>query len=382
MAAFVKSNSPTALQAELLAKGPGSGGGNGGGGGGGGRPIQGDLYGDQYLLLRDLDPTDGYGGDGESVLDGNGQSILVGSDGRLIYFIEGAEGDFEIPPADLPFAQTVELERANVARAPDRVMDKSLAEAMGKIDAATAVSTDTAGRIVCDGVTIDSPLENLALYQYLMTAGGQSGWPDVINHWPEKLVDLLGASELTPDWDPSSLLGAAFSKEGVITLDAVLYENSVLGVNDVSTVNGETVTNYFDFSTGSGETYNYARDVRFDGIWIQWYENRDDDPELELVTDTVLHAVFGDGEWLDQYIAASAPGSTTTVPIDATLGGVNDFAQAADDARAVINFMHEHYGAVEVAAPSGGATIMDVSVELVGVSASANGMFAADLPML
>lgn len=331
-----------------LARGPGGGGGHGGGGqggggqgGGGGKPVTGDLYGDQYVLLRDLDPTDS-GGNGEPVLDENGQPILIGTDGRLIYFVEGAEGDFEIAPEDLPYTQTVELERANVARAPDRVMEKSLTEALAKIDAATEISLDPAGRILCDGVAIDSPLENLALYKYLMTSGGDSSWPEVTDHWPDAFKALLGGNLLDPDWDPSSLLGAAFSKESPITLDAVLYENSVLGVNGVSTVNGETLIDYLGFATVGGETYTYDREARFKDIWIQWYEDTDGDPNtLELVTDTVFNAVFKGQQWADSYRDSAAD-----------LGGVNDFAQSADDSRAVINFMHEHYGAIEVPAPT------------------------------
>lgn len=108
--------------------GGGGGGGEGGGGGmGGGKPPgagtkKGDLFGDQYILLRDIDPTDG-GGSGEPVLDENGQFILVGSNGSLIYFEQNIDGDYEIPADALPFVQEVELERANVARAPDKVME-------------------------------------------------------------------------------------------------------------------------------------------------------------------------------------------------------------------------------------------------------------------
>ena len=94
----------------------------------------------------------------------------------------------------------------------------------------------------------------------------------------------------------------------------------------------------------------------------------DIDGDYEVVTDTVLSAVFGGAQWSDMYLGAAAD-----------LGGVNDFAQAVDDARAVINFMHEQLGAVEVSAPlSGVASVTEVSVELVGVSGYANSMFAAD----
>lgn len=335
----------------------GYGKGGGGSGGGGGKPDgagskKGDLYGDQYVLLRDLDPSDG-GGNGEPLLDANGQPILVGSNGQPIYFVANVDGDYEIPADQLMYAQTVELERANVARAPDKVMQKSLGDALGKIEAATVLGLDAAGRIVCDGATIDSPLENLALYQYLMTAGGQSSWPAVTQHWPAGLQALLGANRSAPDWDPSSLLGAAFSKEAPISLDAVLYQNTVLGVNTTSQVNGQLVVDYFDFTQGHQESYSYNRETRFADAWLQWYADTDGDPtNLEQVRMPLLEAVFDNTGWTDAYLALGVDGMTFE-SAQAILSGTNDFAQAADDARAVINFMHET-GAVQIAAPEPG----------------------------
>ena len=325
---------------------PGSGNGKGQGGG---RPEnpgsgsdKGDLYGDQYVLLRDFNPADG-GGNGESVLDANGQPILVGSDGSLIYFeMDPATGDYEIPADKVDLVQEVELGRANVARAPDAVMQKSLDEAMSKIMAATVVGTDAAGRITVDGVAIDSPLENMALYQYLMTAGGQQSWVSVQNYWPESIAAL-------PNWDPSSLLGAAFDKFTPISIDAVLYQNTTLGVNLVT---GSSVE-YFDFTVDGGEAYNYSREARWGDTYIQWYQNLDDDPDLELVEPTsVYDAVFGGQEWNDQYLQSD--GSIQP----ATSAGANDFAQAVEDARAVIYFMHENLGAIEVTAPEPVSTLL------------------------
>lgn len=329
---------------------PGIGNGKGQGGGRpdnpGGGSGKGDLYGDQYVLLRDLTPADG-GGNGEPLLDENGQPILIGSDGSLIYFeMDPLTGDYEIPADKIDLVQEVELGRANVARAPDPVFERALNEAMTKIMAATVVDTDAAGRITVDGVAIDSPLENLALYQMLMTAGGQTAWPDVQDYWPEQIAALT-------NWDPSSLLGAAFDKFSPVSLDAVLYENTILGVNLVT---GSTVE-YFDFTTAAGgEAYNYSREARWSDTYIQWYQNLDDDPELELVEPTsVYEAVFGSQEWTDEYLQADG----TTQP--ATSAGINDFAQAVEDARAVIYFMHENLGAIEVPAPGPEMTLLAAS---------------------
>ena len=141
-----------------------------------------------------------------------------------------------------------------------------------------------------------------------------------------------------------------------VSFDAVLYENSTLGVNLVSQVNGETVVDYFDFNSAGPdvtEAYNYDRAEHFADVWIQWYEDTDGDPSaLELVQDTLMHAVFNDQNFVDQYIkVGSDPGGFLRRPMQVT-AGADDFAQAVEDARAVIWFMHETMGAVEVPAPA------------------------------
>lgn len=346
------------------------------GGGGGGKPDgagtqKGDLFGDQLVLYRDLDPSDG-GGNGEPVLDpynpegqivpvGYDPAMVIGGDDGLfpIYFAQDAEGDYEIPADLLPYVQEVELERANVARAPAKVQEKALDEALGKIAAADEIKTDPAGRIMYsnDGgatfATIDAPLENLALYQYLMTnADGSPGaWPDVTAGWDPVFQSLLGDNLTDPDWDPSALLGAAWSKEGKITLDAMLYENTTLGINKVSG-GGETLTiTYFDFSDPAGELYDYDREATYADTWLRWIEIEDGVPVFRY--GTVYDAVFDETPWQDTYLKLD-PGADPADPADdefvlvaATDSGVNDFAAAADDSRAVIEFIHNTQ-AVEV----------------------------------
>lgn len=340
--------------------------------GGGGKPDgagskKGDLFGDQLILYRDLDPSDG-GGNGEPVLDANGQIIPVGFDplGLLggadglfpIYFEADAEGDYEIPPVLLPYVQEVELERANVARAPAKVQEKALAAALDKVLTADVIQTDPAGRIMysTDGGTtfgtIDAPLENLALYQYLMTNpnGSAGAWPDVTDNWDPIFQSLLGSDVTDPDWDPSALIGAAWSKAGKITLDALIYENSTLGVNKV-TGSGEALQiTYFDFSDPSGELYDYDRAATYGDRWLRWIEIEDGAPVFKY--DTVYNAVFGGVAWDDIYLHLNNQGNTDPSDdefdyVAATGSGLNDFAAAADDSRAVIEFIH-NFQAVEV----------------------------------
>lgn len=376
MRKFINDPVLPSVSAELAAavgrgSGTGNGGGNGNGngdgghGGGGqgngsGKPPgagtkKGDLYGDQYVLLRDLDPTDG-GGNGEPELDPyntEGQPVLVGIDPAQpddpfpIYFTEDAEGDYEIPALLLPFVQEVELDRANVARAPASVMAHALEEALGKVETADEITTDTAGRIMysTDGgttfATIDSPLENLALYQHLMTTGGDTAgaWPDVTAGWEQPFLDLLGGNMTDPDWDPSALLGAAWSKEGKITLDAMLYENTTLGVNVANSATGEV--DYFDFSDPAGELYDYNRQTTYENVWLRWIEVEGDD--LDFAYGNVFVAVFEGQQWEDEMLVINSgptPEEDTFETDPALLSGVNDFAQAADDSRAVIEFIH------------------------------------------
>jgi len=396
--------------------------------GGGGKPAgagtkKGALFGDQIVLYRDLDPTDG-GGNGEPILDpyGGSQLIAVGYDpGDLvrpegdklddlfpIYMEEIEEGDYEFPAALVPYLQEVELERANVSRAPAKVTEKALVAALEKVEGAydayqadtdpqaeleDYLTTDPAGRIMyradiaSDFATIDAPLENLAVFQALMTAGGATGWPEAYDNWATPIViknesydisvfrDLVGTSTVTPDWDPSALLGAAWSKEGLITLDAMLYENTTLRLNTVDEAT-QTVTDYFDFvddmATGTTaddtESYDYSRAARYggdpeDATWLRWTIDVDGTPEY--VYATVYDAVFGGGDpmtgdvlpgqdWVDQYLfidfdaAPYEPEDDMFTYVSADNAGVNDFAQAADDSRAVIEFIHT-YGAVVVA---------------------------------
>lgn len=357
--------------------GGGKGNGNGNGNGNGGGNPKGDLYGDQIVVLRDLDPLDD-GGNGEPVLDDyneDGQMIAVGydptgeyptanADGLFpIYFEEVGDGDYEIPEALLPYVQEVELERANVARAPDRVMEKALDAAVEKLITADEIKVDAAGRLMysTDGgdtfLTIDAPLENLAIYTALMTAGTSGAWPDVQADWGEiqvgdDVVDLSFLADADLGFDPSALMGAAWSKAGEITLDALLYENTTLDVNEVTQGTGAPSVDYFDFTDGTTETYDYVRSAEYEDTWLRWieYDDVSGDPYFEY--GTVYDAVFGGVEWEDTYLAVDTngnddPSDDVFYYADASDSGANDFAQAADDSRAVIEFMHSMI-AVEV----------------------------------
>lgn len=118
----------------------------------------------------------------------------------------------------------VELGRLNVARSPQHVLDKSLAEALknwdGSMESFYELTAEAAANLLETQydtvVRIDSPLENLALYQELL-ADGSTQLPGVT---PASTLDLAAI-----------LLGSASDKTLAISDDTVKAINIILGIN-------------------------------------------------------------------------------------------------------------------------------------------------------
>lgn len=258
---------------------------------GGGRPVgsgvgKGDLYGDLWVIVRD--------GNGVPVLDANGHVQPILADGTVIQLTQ----DGELPAEYEDAVVEVELGRLNASRSPGQVTGHHLSEAIARLTSGT-VTLDEAGRLVVDGFAIDSPLQNLSLYNYIMTGGD----PAALN--------------LPAGFDPASLLGAAADKTQPITLDKLVYLNSIMGINTIDVASGNVT--YFDFSN-----YEYSRASTYAGLEVTYLADPDGDGVYETVRQSVMEAVFASQDWTD-----------------ATAGGADDFAQSADDSRAVINFLHD-----------------------------------------
>jgi hypothetical protein len=290
--------------------GPGGGGGGGPGGPGGGGG-QGDLYGDLYVIQRDLYAN------GEPVLDEYGNDILIGSDGTLIY----RTSDGEIPPDKLELVQEVEFSRLSMVRTKEAVLERALDEVLDRVAVASEVTTDDpAGRLVVDGVTVDSPRENMAVYKY------------ILNNLDANALGDLGTLDTA-----ASLFGAAADKTTPVTIDTLVYSNTILGLN----TNDAGEVEYYNF-----DGYDYSRVEKYEDQLIRWYQNTDEDADLEEQVYSVLNAVFGDqdqtpGERVGQEWVDGTPNLED---------GIDDFVQAADDARAVIDFMHTYLAEGAVAA--------------------------------
>jgi hypothetical protein len=255
-----------------------------------------------------------------------------------------------IVPSCAICAQEVDFGRINEARSPDAVFESQLEDAVVNLATADCITLDPAGRLVTSRVAddltvtssaIDSPLQNLAIYRQLILTG------------------TLGIS--LPEEDPlitaARAFGAASDKSGGVNKDMVAYLNQIMGLTDanVSTILGDRLCIdmkeevagqvqfvekcYLDYSA-----YQYSRNANFvmlpDPAYIPeyienvqdpingWFEYLglvpdSDPPTFEIVQGSITTAVFDDD-----------PGFMD--------GNIEGFAQAADDTRAVIDFMHSN----------------------------------------
>ena len=264
---------------------------------------KGGLYGDMYVLLRDEN--------GVPILSPEGFVQPVDADGNPIPLDEDGH------PLDEDATIEVELERLNVGRAPSGVLVSRLKEAVGVINEATAISLDESGRIVLtiDGEerTIDSPLENLAIYVKLMNDGtlGLSLDDTVLGDLAFLNDDTLTGEDVTA---ATSFLAAASGKYTPVTIDSVAYMNTILGLEGTIEQND---IEYVDFST-----FSYDRSDIYDGVMVEVLVETSPGV-FETQSVDLYDAVFG-GE---DYTSTS---------------GIDGFAQATDDARAVIAYVHDN----------------------------------------
>jgi hypothetical protein len=284
----------------------------GGKSGGGGKPEgagskKGDLFGDMVVLLRDANGVPILTADGLVQVIAyyypTGSTTLVplkDASGNLVTIPYNAEGDL-LPTVTVGgvtydvFGAEVELGRLSVGRAPEKVLTHSLDEALAKLTAAGAVvAVDSTGRLTVNGVTIDSPLENLALYDAYMSG------------------TLPSTLTLPAGFNPAALLAAAGDKTGTLSVDTVVYMNSILGIN--------TGTTYYDFSS-----VNYDRATTWSTATATVLVLQPNGSYLPTVVN-LYDAVFGSTNWVDP----------------TAVGGADDFAAAANDYLQVIEFVHDN----------------------------------------
>lgn len=284
---------------------------------GGGKPgdagtKKGDFYGDLYVILRDEDGSPVLNETGlVQPIDANGDPIPLDEEGHVI---------------DETLLMEVDLGRLNIGRAPDKVLVARLSEVIDTINEATAISVDAAGRLVLtiDGVekTIDSPLENLAMYVELLNTGKL---PDITLPAGSTEFAFLTDGVVTAEdlGLAASLVAAAMDKTGNISIDEAVYLNSFLGINGLATATNEDGFTYVDYSS-----FTYDRNAAFDGATV-----------------TVL-IQQPDESWVEQTVNILDVVNFIDLPDRDSSGSVDVFAQSVEDLRAVIEYIHE-YGVPE-----------------------------------
>lgn len=233
------------------------------------------------------------------------------------------------------FVAETELERLNLTRTSESVLEKKKADVKTKLTLADTIGLDPAGRLTVDGVALDAAPEYAGMYDSLMLTGGVAGldFADIpYNRWQLAAVAI----------------GAAASKGVPITVDTVQYYNRIVGFtsledkptwpglsfissedpNPATPMPVDVLPGGEDFVDYSAFTYNRADTFVGSVTWLdvaklKWNVN----PILDVVPWTNLQAT----------------GNLSKAEVDGrTLTGVTAFAQMADDARAVINYLHEH----------------------------------------
>jgi hypothetical protein len=234
--------------------------------------------------------------------------------------------------------------RVNEARSPAEVFETQLEEVVVTLATADCISLDPAGRLVTSRVedsivttaAIDSPLQNLAIYRQMMLTGFLGSDPG---------IELPDGALITA----ARAFGVAADKTGEVNVDMIAYINQIMGLTEAQTVLEKKCIDVREEVTGVVQevekcfliygAFAYNRDPNFsalpDPAYIPesdpadgWFEYLDlwaeGEPDLFYIHQgPIMEAVF-------EY----EPGF-----LDGNIGG---FAQAADDTRAVIEFMHQN----------------------------------------
>ncbi len=228
----------------------------------------------------------------------------------MVLSTDGPEAKCEPTPEDLPYVQEVDFGRLNLVRSPPKVLQKAYDAAMATLAASELpITTDPAGRLVAtiagEPKTIDSPLENVALYEHLIRSGMETG--------------TLSLDGVTLPRDPldiaASLFAGGADKSGTIDLDEVVYINEFLGLNVFE--GADDYTHYTD--------YDYSRESLYDGVMATILVPDPNEPGTYHAQDVNLWT------WPDMFDSVPVTGSDA-----------RGFALAANDALQVIVFVHDN----------------------------------------
>nr|WP_321453020.1 hypothetical protein [uncultured Carboxylicivirga sp.] len=330
--------------------------------GNGGSTDLGSLYGDLYFILRNSDGTPVYNhgfvqplayvnDEPFTYTEGNEVIQYVCAidtiEGELIVnkFIDefGVESSFPQNDGNVYGPMEVEFGRTSIFRSPQKVLDQALEEAMSGLAEVEDISTlrvDFCGRLFGirpDGSekTIDSPRENMAIYQSLMENQGYQGLIAICDsEGYQHLKDFFNSWSYHYLHCAAGCLSAANDKTGTMSVNKLEYLNAfknIIGTNPISDELGKLYFNYSAFTY----TRDYWKDVKIG--FLVWNGVYDTEP---VVTFTVYQLFdMGIGE---AFGYGTAPSFTTRSDNGwAKYTDVGGFAQFADDCNQVLEYVHD-----------------------------------------
>ena len=299
-------------------------------------------YGDLYMLPRDENGVPELTEDNfVQPVDVYGDPLPLNDEGELI---------------NPELATEVEFGRLNIVRAPQSVLDAGLMEALKPLtEVGAVISVDFCGRLTStytDPVTsetivktIDSPRENLAIYQYIM------------QNLFEGNGNLLRF--LHPEFDPleiaASCYAAGSDKTDIIDIDELVYINGFLdafGLNPIINT-GEVDARgndkkYFDFGDYG---FFYDREATFGDRFIQFAVWDGTFYGSNGPIFSIFEYMTGGMDVTDTYSSPSFQFTySDTYPNDFVAG----FAKAADDALQVLDLVHGDSNITPVPDPNSG----------------------------
>ena len=266
-----------------------------------------------------------------------------------------------------------------MVRSPASVLDSQLDDAIVNLATADCVSLDPAGRLVTSTVDannvvtsapIDSPLQNLAIYRQIMLAGHLGADTDPLTLPESPLVAAARG------------LGTAADKTGKVTVDMVAYTNQILGLTDptVTTFLPKKCINVKEEVKGVVQLVQKCfldyGNIPMEGAYF--YDRHSN--FVSLPSPAYIPAAFPKTGWFEflSVLDSSVPTfNIGTRPIvytvpelmtnpTLTASNIGGFTQAADDARATINFMHSwplpSLYATPLKCTASGLTHYDVSI--------------------
>ncbi|MBR8537842.1 hypothetical protein KDU71_19880 [Carboxylicivirga sediminis] len=322
--------------------------------GNGGSTDLGTLYGDLLYILRDADGLPVYTDDGfvqplafvdgvpltdDGTLEGVQYVCAVNDEGEveLNFYMDGDEKK----AYDGVGPMEVEFGRTSIFRSPQRVMDQAIREALRGLSEAdpTTIRLDFCGRLYGvrpDGTekTVDSPRENMALYQNMMENEGFSGICDICAE-----LNLNQLHDFFYNWQEpwmhvaAGCLAAANDKTGVVTVDKVRYIHSFKNLIGLNPIEDEQNKLYFDFSIYNSYDRNMWRNIELG--FLVWNGSYNTEPiEVLSVWDIFESSITGFGYGTQPNFTYHSEHNwfkTTNI------GG---FAQFADDCNQVLEYVH------------------------------------------